>query len=121
MSRAEQCPVCFGELEARQVQPCFVCGGWPDVPPSKPERHFVLRDSGAPLTLCNFCWLEEVLSDQGNLKQRLGISGENDLTVTAEQPAPSTDKFCPACNYRLALLRLMAQRLSDEQLARWRK
>src|SRR5690348_16755279 len=101
MNRAQQCPVCFGDLEVREVQPCYVCGGWADAPASKPARYFVLRDSGAPLTLCNICWLEEVLADQGDLKKRLGITGDNDLAITAEQPTPKIDKFCPTCNRRL--------------------
>ncbi len=121
MSRARQCPVCFGDLEVRPVQPCFVCGAWPGEKPSKPEHHFTIRDDGTPITLCNFCWLEEVLSDQGDLKKRIKIRGERDLVVAPGRPAPGQDKFCPTCNCRLALLDVMARRLSSEELDAWRK
>ncbi len=121
MSRPQQCPVCFGELEVRAVRPCFVCGGWSGATPSEPQRHFTTRDDGTPITLCNICWLEEVLSDQGNLKQRIKIRGERDLVVAPDRPAPERDKFCPVCNCRLALLEVMAHRLSDEELETWRK
>ena len=120
MKQSQQCPVCFGELEVRKVQPCVACGGWTGVGASKPEHHFTIRDSGARITLCNSCWLEEILSDQGDLKERLKINSENDLVVAPAQPCPETDKFCPTCNRRLALLKLMADRLSDKDLERWR-
>lgn len=120
MSRNQQCPVCFGELEVRRVQPCFVCGGWPGVKPSKPEHYFTIRDDGTRITLCNVCWLEEVLADQGDLKERLGIKSQHDLVVAPEQPTPEIDKFCPSCNCRLALLEVMARRLSEEELETWR-
>ncbi|HEX9048374.1 MAG TPA: hypothetical protein VF988_15210 [Verrucomicrobiae bacterium] len=65
--------------------------------------------------------MEEVLSDQGDLKQRLKIKGDHDLIVTSDQPSPKKDKFCPKCNRRLALLKIMAQRLSEDELEDWRK
>ena len=89
--------------------------------PSRPERHFTIREDGSRITLCNICWLEEVLSDQGELKARLKIKGEFDLIVSPDRPAPEKDKFCPACNRRVALLELMARRLSDEELEAWRQ
>src|SRR5262245_39594902 len=116
MSRNQQCPVCFGELEVRQVRPCFVCGGWPSAPPSKPEHYFTIRDDGTSIILCNICWLEEVLSNQGELKRRLKIRGQRDLVVAPERAVPDKDKFCPACNCRLALLEAMAHRHSEEEL-----
>ena len=73
------------------------------------------------MTLCNLCWLEEILSDQGDLKKRLGITGEQDLVVAPGKPNPDMDKFCPACNRRLALLKVMAHRLSDKELSNWRR
>lgn len=89
--------------------------------PSKPEHHFIIREDGTPITLCNICWLEEVLSDQGDLKERLKINGECDLVVAPDGTTPDRDKFCPACNHRLALLEVMAHRLSDEELEIWRQ
>jgi hypothetical protein len=98
-----------------------VCGAWPDVKPGDPIRHFKIRDNDTLLTLCNVCWLEEVLSDQGDLKDRLKIGGEQDLVTAPERPQPETDKFCPACNRRLALLKTMAHRLTEKELESWRE
>jgi hypothetical protein len=99
-----------------------VCGGWHGIEPSKPEHHFILRDDGAELTLCNICWLEQVLSDQGDLKKRLRIIDQRDLIVSASEPtAPKVDKFCTACNARLALLEIIGRRLSETELERWRQ
>ena len=44
-----------------------------------------------------------------------------DLAAASDQPAPPSDKFCPACNCRLALLEIMSLRLSDDELERWRR
>lgn len=122
LARPQQCPVCFGDLEVRTVEPCFVCGGWPNIPLGEPNGHFTIRDDGSLITLCNFCWLEEVLADQGDLKQRLKIKDAYDLIVTPDQqPSAKIDKFCPACNRRLALLKIMAYRLSDHELEHWRE
>lgn len=89
----KQCPVCFGELEVRPVQPCFVCGGWTKIEPSKPEHYFAIRDDGTPLTLCDICWLEEILSDRGDLKERLRIKSDLDLVFVSDRPPPLLDKF----------------------------
>lgn len=121
MSRTQQCPVCFAELEVRRVQPCFVCGGWPEIAPSKPEHHFTIREDGTPITLCNICFLEEVLSGPGDLRARIKISKDRDLVDAPVQPSPEWDKFCPACHCRLALLEIMVHRLSVEELDAWRK
>jgi hypothetical protein len=121
MSRTQQCPVCFGDLEVRKVEPCIVCGGWPDIKPSKPEHRFKIRGDGTAIILCNLCWLEEVLSDQGDLKKRLRITGERDLVITPDLPAAPSDKFCPACNRRFALLEAMVHRLSNAELQAWRQ
>jgi hypothetical protein len=98
-----------------------MCGCWPEVTPSKPDRNFRIRDDGNSITLCNICWLEEVLSDQGDLKARLKIRGEQDLVVAPDHFHANTDKFCPACNRRLALLKVMASRLSEAELEKWRQ
>lgn len=121
MKRHQQCPVCFGDLEVRRVQPCFVCGAWPDVTPAKPHHHFAIRDDGTPITLCHICWLEDLLSDQGDLKARLRIRSASDLVVVPDQQSPEWDKFCSSCNCRLILLDAMRGRLSDAELERWRK
>jgi hypothetical protein len=86
-----------------------------------PVHHFAIRDDETAITLCNLCWLEEVLSDQGDLKKRLRITGARDLVAARDAATPGWDKFCPACNRRLALLEAMAHRLSEEELEAWRE
>ena len=112
--------MCFGDLEVRLVRPCFICGGWPDATSSKPEHHFTIREDGTEITLCHGCWIEEIVADQGDLKERLKIDGEHDVIYVDDRSAPDYDKFCPACDRRLALLKAMASRLSDEELETWR-
>jgi hypothetical protein len=114
MSRTEQCPVCFGPLEVRPVQPCYVCGGWTGLEATKPDHYFVIRDDGASLVLCHSCWLDEIVCDQGDLKEQLRISGENDLIVVSERSASNKDKFCHDCERRLALLKLIVRRQDAE-------
>jgi hypothetical protein len=57
--QATHCPICYGELEVREVTPCDDCGGRP-----KELEHF--REGmhayaiyevfpGLELTLCDFC------------------------------------------------------------------
>jgi len=77
---------------------------------TKPDHYFVIRDDGASLVLCHSCWLDEIVADQGNLQEQLRISGDNDLIVVSERSASNKDKYCPVCERRLALLKLMVRR-----------
>jgi hypothetical protein len=110
-----QCPVCWSPLEVRDVTPCFVCGGWPEsvarFDPAATFTEFRLP-GGQPLALCRGCELEEFMVP-GGWGYRLA-SGEK-LPVNALQRVRSLrssqverDKFCLACNLRLAFLNVVA-------------
>jgi hypothetical protein len=110
-----QCPVCYGPLEVREVTPCFICGGWPaSVARFDPNSEFVefrLPD-GRLLTLCAGCRLEEFMVS-GGWGYRL-IPGET-LPVSAlarvrdiKSPSLELDKYCKACNLRLAFAKVVS-------------
>jgi hypothetical protein len=114
------CPICAGELEVRDVKPCFVCGAW-EMDDRNLEYHdFEIRDGGHKLTLCHICWLEEILSNQGDLKDRLRISTSQDLRECLPLERQKKDKYCETCRTRLALLKIMIARHSETGLDRWK-
>jgi hypothetical protein len=116
-----QCPVCFGPLEVRTVTPCDICGDWR----VKPEEELLEGASfaqcrlpdGQILTLCSGCLLED-FTVPGGLGNRLNLPPapqhalHTHLTLvrTIEHPELGKDKFCPACNLRLAFLKIIASR-----------
>ena len=111
-----QCPKCYTPLEIRDVTPCFICGGWPEVvdrfDAAAEFTEFRLPDA-ALLVLCRGCELEEFMVP-GGWGYRL-LPNEK-LPVNALQrvrlmPAPQLgrDKFCPSCNLRLAFLTIITQ------------
>ncbi len=115
-----QCPICFGLLGAREVTPCFICGGWPEsvasFDPSANYREFRLPDDQL-IVLCSSCELEEFMVPNG-WGYKL-VSGYK-LPVNALQPVRllqdpqvGRDKFCPSCNLRLAFLRLVSSCQKD--------
>ena len=119
MKFAPQCPICFCSLELRTVQPCYVCGGWGVK--ARETLNFTIRDDGLSITLCNLCLLEDVMGDQGDVKERLKIGSDRDLVQTWERSNAERDWFCPDCNQRLALLNAMIHRLSEAELEEWRR
>ena len=112
------CPICCEELEVREVTPCFVCGAW-DSKLNTEIHNFEIRETGEQLCLCNICWLEKILSNQGDLKERLQITSNEDLRSARSIEHQTKDKYCPSCRTRLALLKLMVARLGPDGLAQW--
>jgi hypothetical protein len=102
-------------LEARDVTPCFVCGGWHETvtrfDPAAAFTEFRLP-GGQALALCQSCELEEFMVPGGwgywlAPGERLPV---NALQRVRSLPAPrlGRDKFCPTCNLRLAFLEVIA-------------
>lgn len=118
MAATSHCPLCFEVLEIRAVGPCYECGGSGPDAGSRDWQDYLLPD-GSRLALCNICYLEDFYSGQGDLLQRLNLAGKADLTQAPFRAPAHQDKFCPTCRRRLALLKLMRQRLDDEQLLPW--
>ena len=75
------CPICYEILEVKDVTQCYVCGGWPgaveNFNSNSSFKEYYL-DSGQKIVLCHSCWLDEILSLQGDLADdlKLPISGK---------------------------------------------
>lgn len=110
-----QCPICYSPLEVREVTPCFVCGGWPEVvarfDPTDSFTEYLLP-SGQRLVLCRACQLEDFMVP-GGWGARL-VPGERLPTnglrwvQAVQEPQRGRDKFCPVCNVRLAFAEVLA-------------
>lgn len=112
------CPKCYSEMEVRETTPCFVCGCWHE----GENLHEILdRDSfsiyGLPdnteIVLCTMCYLEDVISNLGDILDELNIRKEE-----AEEKLRffdfaeyriSKDKYCTECRKRLALLKVISE------------
>jgi hypothetical protein len=110
------CPICYGELEVREVAPCDDCGGQP-----KELEHF--REAihtyaiyevfpGLELTLCDFCCV-----DFGSYNPEfLGLSkyarigfDKMKLVRSLDKPSLQLGKVCTQCGLRLTFARFVAQ------------
>ena len=113
------CPICYEALEVQTVTPCFRCGAWHSLI-STPVYEFQLPD-GQQLMLCNICYLEEICSDQGDLKQRLNIQHRRELTDSLPRAHSLIDKVCIECGMRLALLNIMRKIHSVNELESFKR
>ena len=112
---AEQCPLCFSPLEAREVAPCMDCGHDPEE-----LRHFAegkhtyaeYRIFGPlSLVLCDFCQVDFDSYDPTYFGLATGtpigfalMSFVRDIV-----PPPHTfDKVCPECHRRLSFLHFVS-------------
>jgi hypothetical protein len=110
----KQCPLCFTELEVRDVTPCATCGGSPGELVHLRDGHHtfhVFRVFGElELPLCNFCMVDFGSQDPGYFglppRTRIGLDRMQFVRDIAE-PRIETDKFCPRCGHRLAFLRFV--------------
>lgn len=108
------CPICYNEMEIRDVTPCHVCGGWGDLEETIQTRRYsdYRLESGQIITLCYGCYLDELLSLQGDLVDYLGIRKSKHTaegyTHTEELAKPSVgkDKYCVECQKRFKLIKL---------------
>jgi hypothetical protein len=110
-----QCPVCFSPLEIRDVTPCFVCGGSPEVvarfDPTTVFTEFRLP-GGESLILCPGCELEEFMVPGGwgyrlVAEEKLPVNGLQRVRAV-DGARLGRDKFCPECNIRLAFAQVIA-------------
>jgi hypothetical protein len=110
------CPICYGELEVRELAPCDDCG-------AKPEEleHFrqglhtyavyrVFQD--LELTLCNFCDVDFGSYNPEffglHKKSQIGYD-KMSLVRRVDQPAVQLGKVCTQCGLRLTFARFVAQ------------
>jgi hypothetical protein len=110
------CPLCYAELEVRDVAPCDGCGA-----SAEELEHFASGkhtyaeyEVFAPLklTLCNFCDVDFGSSDPTFFglppNSRIGFQHMR-LVQPLREPALGKDKFCPVCKLRLSFLRFVHQ------------
>lgn len=111
-----QCPICFGPLEPRDVTPCHICGGRPEsvagFDPTATFTQFRLP-SGHGVTLCRACELEEFMVPGGwgyRLVPRESLPVKGLRRVRAiDSPQLVREKFCQACDLRLAFAEVVAE------------
>lgn len=116
----QQCPICYAELENRDVAPCYMCGGLPDeLAHLKQNRHSyaVYRfPTGTELELCEICFLEldSIGGEHWGLDRRNRIT-TNDLALVRQDFSPrvTRDKYCPNCDARLAYLTALREILDS--------
>jgi hypothetical protein len=109
------CPICFAELESRELAPCDDCGG-------DPEELIHFREGshryavfavfpGLELTLCDFCFVDFGSYNPeffGLPKQsRIGFEKLN-FVRCVDQPAVQQGKVCTQCGLRLTFARFVA-------------
>jgi hypothetical protein len=110
-----QCPVCYSPLDFRDVTPCFVCGSWPEVV-ARFDATIAFTEFRLPwgrsIVLCRGCELEEFMVP-GGWGYRLAPKEKLPVNVlqrvrAIDEPRLGRDKFCPACNIRLAFAQVIA-------------
>ena len=111
--RISHCPLCYGELETREVTPCMECGGEPiELQHLAEGRHTYaeLRVFGElALVLCDFCQVDFGSRDPAffGLPRHARI-GFDKMQFLRDVPAtPGHDKYCPDCGLRLAFLKFV--------------
>ena len=108
------CPLCYSQLEAREVAPCDECGGVPgEIEHFVAGKHTYAEYEVFPplkLTLCNFCDVDFGSFDPTYFglprNARIGYQFMR-LVQPLREPMPGRDKFCPSCNLRLSFLRFV--------------
>ena len=116
MSNPSHCPLCYGELETRDVAPCMDCG-WD---PQELEHFTAGKHSyaelevlfGERLVLCDFCQVDFASYDPTFVGLDAGACiGLKDMRFVRDIDGPSLgkDKFCPSCHHRLAFLEFVAR------------
>ena len=108
------CPICYAELEVREVAPCWDCGHdakeLQDLAAGRHTYSEVLA-FGVPLVVCNFCEVDFTSYDSDYFNRPLGTKqglGEFVFIREIADPAPAEDKYCPACSRRLSFLKFLA-------------
>jgi hypothetical protein len=108
------CPVCYGELEVREVAPCDDCGGKAEeLDHFREGRHtFTIYEvfPGLELTLCDFCAVDFTSYNPeffGLPKHsRVGL-GKMNFVRAVDQPSVQPGKLCTQCGLRLTFARFV--------------
>lgn len=109
------CPLCYTELEVRDVAPCHECGSVPEeIGHFEQRKHTYAEYMVLPplsLVLCNVCDVDFGSFDPSffglpahakiGLQYMTFVRSVNDTNI-------GKDKVCPSCGYRLAFLNFVA-------------
>ena len=109
-----QCPICFGQLTAIDVAPCWDCGHDPKELGHLVEGLHTFSEFSAfdqRLVLCDFCEVDfgSYYAEHFGLPgarlvgEVLSFQRDVDLNVASQK-----DKYCVQCNRRLAFLNFLA-------------
>jgi len=117
MMQETHCPVCFGELETRELAPCDDCGANPEeLEHSTQGRHsYTVYEifPGLELTLCDFCCVDftsynpDFFGLPKGTKIGLGTAGMI-LVRSLDQPSAQLGKVCTQCGLHLTFARFVA-------------
>ncbi|SRR5579871_3490005 len=109
------CPICYGELEVRELAPCDDCGGSPeelDHVQDGLHKYAVFEVfPGLELTLCDFCCVDfgsynpEFFGLSKN--SRIGF-GKMNFVRAVDQPSLRMGKVCTQCGLRLTFAKFVA-------------
>jgi hypothetical protein len=110
------CPICYTELETREVAPCYDCGALPEeLEHFKEGKHTYaeLKLFGATIVLCDFCQadFDSYAPSYFRRTGRPRFSRQMSILDEVTQPTISKDKYCPNCHRRLAFFRFLARAL----------
>ena len=108
------CPICYTALETREVGPCYDCGHDPDELrqlAAGEHEYAEVEVLGARAVLRDFCQADFPSYDPTYFGRPRGkqVGWDMQLIRAIRDPRPTTDKFCPTCERRLAFLRFVAQ------------
>lgn len=116
MSEVTHCPLCFAQLEVRDVAPCAECGHNPDeIEHALAGMHTYaeMRIFGdLSVVLCNYCQLDFGSFDSIFFGvpdgKRIGYEHMQHVRDITDIQI-GKDKYCPDCYYRLAFLDFVAR------------
>ena len=107
------CPICYDELEVRDVAPCFDCGhdtAELDHLAEGLHSYAEVLAFGVSIVLCDFCQVDFSSYDPEYFNRtrstKLGIE-EFVFVRELREPGRAKDKFCVRCRRRLAFLRFV--------------
>lgn len=113
---SDECPLCSGPLEVRNVAPCEQCGGDPEslarFNAQDQIYHLVKVLRGKEIVLCTGCMLDFGSLDPLFLGVPRGTHyGFEHMEIVREinSPAIRADNFCPSCGYRMKFLRFVKE------------
>ncbi len=106
------CPICYTALETRDVAPCYDCGHDPvELGHFAAGKHTYDEVAllGARAVLCDSCQVDFGSYDPTYFGRPPGQHLGRDIHLIRRLDAPSAlrDKFCPACQHRLAFVQFV--------------